>query len=79
MVNKTVYGEPMGKWMVGSSGGGLEAALAGKWVTMNPGICVRRHEPGSPAAMRLSTEGLTQGLVLGGIIAYVALRGSKKR
>lgn len=71
-MNRTIFGEPQAKWLLGSDRGGREAALGAKWLGEDiavsyPGVDVRVPE-------RLETDGFPLGLALGALLMYLLLK-----
>lgn len=72
----TIYGNPTGRWSLGSDVGGQEAALSGKWIGLQP---VYSYPGGSiqvPERAALTTSPLGWVLI-GAVLGYLLLKPKK--
>ncbi len=72
----TIFGNPTGKWQLGTDVGGQEAALSGKWIGETP---VMSYPGGSiqvPERVAVGTSPLGWVLI-GAVLGYLLLKPKK--
>lgn len=68
----TIYGEPVGKFMLGSiSPEGQDAALAGKWIGASSIYSFPSYRVPIPKRQRLSGTGIVEGVIIGLALAWI--------
>ena len=76
MMAGTIYGQPVGKWQLGTDVRGHEAALSGKWIGETPTVSYPGVSVQLPERAALETSPLGW-LALGAVISYLLTRPKK--
>jgi len=66
----TIYGQPVGKWQLGTDVQGQEAALSGKWVGEATSVSYPSMALQTPATLETSPLGW---VIVGALISYLLM------
>jgi len=72
----TIFGNPTGRWSLGSDVQGQEAALSGKWIGETPSVSYPSMAVQVPERLAVDAAPLAW-LVLGGLITYLLIKPKK--